>query len=196
MPVSRDLDTKPVALPTDLHFGDSETVAWLGKINQCCGRVAIFAQKRQIPVAGDLRRPQLEASNAATHGHHRDENIRRIAARHFNLYHRVGARKLSDIARQDTFALYRHQCRGLTERHADLELRNLSCLIAFGLRDDVHPVPIVATEPPFILASQPDSLNSARNIAIGIHRRCNNRNFARDARIQGAACKTQFVRRG
>ena len=178
-----DCDTEAMALPADLHLGDAEAVRRLGEIDRR-SRLAAILRAGKPPVARQARSPVREARDTPAHRHHRDIDVRRIGRRHRHFDHRILAAQPDDEARQHALALHRHQRSRFAERHADLEFGGLAGLVFELFGDDVHPVAIVAAEPPIVVADQPGRARCPRDIAIGVLGRRNRIDFAGDARIE------------
>ena len=184
-----------VPLPADLHLRDAQPIGGLGKVDQRSGFRRRFPlhQPQALPDAAQPAAPA--ALDPTAHDHDRDIDVRRIAARHRHLDHRIRARQFRDEARQHAFALDGHQGGGGAERHPHLKARDVAGLIGALLRHDVHPVAIVAAEPPRVLARQPHGSHRAGDVAIGIGAGRNDIHLAGHARIDGALRKTLFVGR-
>ena len=93
--------------------------------------------------------------DAPAHRERRYEHVGPIAADHRDFDHRRLAIERNYLLRQHAFALDGNQHSRLAERHAHLEFRGLTRLIAFFLRYQVDAVIIGRFEPPVAVAAHP-----------------------------------------
>ena len=177
-----DRHAQLVAFPADPDLRHPDPVAWFGQINRR-GRIdLLIGSDRHSQPLGQLDHPAFAAGHAPAHRHHRDEHVGGVAGWQLDLDHRIGAAELGDKAGEHAFALDRDQGGRLAERHPHLKTRGLARAVLGLLGDQVHPVTVVAAEPPVVLARQPDRLDRPA-FAPGLIADPRHRSYlARDAR--------------
>ena len=147
--VGADLYAEFVHAPADVDFRDAHLERGLAQVHQRGG---------------------LHVGNAATHDQHRDENIRCVIPFQGHLDYRGITRQRLHEGIDHAFAFHRHQRSGLAKRHAHLELRGLSGLVAFALGNDVHAVVVGLVEPPGLVAGDPGRCVRIRKVALLVPR--------------------------
>ncbi len=188
-----DLNPQPVAFPADFHFGHADPVARFGQVNCRGGGDLLLVADRHAQPLRQLDDPAFIACHPPAHRHDRDIDVGREVGGQLDFDHRVGAFKLGHEAFEHAFALDRDQRIGFAERHADLEAGNFAGLV-FGLfGDHVHPVAVVAAEPPVLLAGQPDLLNRQALAARIVAHTGHDGDFARDSGRDLAGCAAKLV---
>ena len=156
-----DRHAQLVAFPADPNLRHPDPVAGLGQINRR-GRIdLLIGPDRHSQPLGQLDHPAFAAGHPPAHRHHRDEHVGGVAGWQLDLDHRIGAAQFGDKAGEHAFALNRDQGSRLAERHPHLKARGFARAVFGLLGDQVHPVTVVAAEPPVILARQPDRLDRA-----------------------------------
>ncbi len=182
------LHRQPVPLPADLEPGDAEPVGRLRQIDQRGGgrrrlRLGGNAQPR-----ADVGEPVPPARlHPAAHRQHRDIDIGRIACRQRHRNHRVLARNFGDEARQHALTFDGDECGRAAERHPHLQPRGGAGGISGVFGDQVHPVAIVAAEPPVILAGEPHRSHRARDAPLAVAGGGDRIDLARNTGVDPAA---------
>ncbi len=162
--VGRDLDVDAVGLGAHADLGHAQAVGGLGQVDQGRGRDVLLALVPEgvPPLARRLEAPGEEAvpghlAQSPAQGQHAHVDVGAPVGLDLQLHGGVLAIELHDLGADDAFAFHGDQGRRVAEGHAHLEARGLAGLVAALFGQHVHAVMVLAAEPQFALARDPDA---------------------------------------